>query len=90
MLLLRLVMFSIIALPFREAYREGKYAAYPLVVDYNENYYYKTLREKMIESLSISGDVMLYQDQSSTTSVGAELTVRVIKPPQLVVERTVD
>ena len=92
MLLLRLVMFSIIALPFREAYREGKYAAYPLVVDYNENYYYKTLREKMIESLSISncsmnGDVMLYQDQSSTTSVGAELTVRVIKPPQLVVQK---
>ena len=59
MLLLRLVMFSIIALPFREAYREGKYAAYPLVVDYNENYYYKTLREKMIESLSISNCLIL-------------------------------
>ena len=61
---------------------------YPLVVDYHEQYYYKDLREKMLESLSISnctmdGDVSIY----NSNHLSSDLNIKIIHPPLKVIEK---
>lgn len=60
---------------------------HPLVVDYSENYYYKSIRDKMVETMSINncsvgGDVT-YGIAKAMNKL-PELTVKVIPPPQIV------
>ena len=62
---------------------------HPLVVDYDEHYYYTTLKDKMAESLSISncsvgGDI---EYSHSPTRGPPDLTVRVMPPPEYIVEK---
>ena len=61
---------------------------YPLIPDYSEFYYYKNIRQKMLESMSINncsigGDVK-YGTRSDDFP---DLFVKVIRPPKLVVEK---
>lgn len=68
-----------------QALRDG--GEHPLVVDYSEHYYYKSIRAKMIESLSVNncsvgGDVKYGNIMGKDGP--ADLTVKVIPPPQLV------
>lgn len=61
---------------------------HPLVVDYDEYYYYKSLKNKMIESLSISnctidGDVKI----GNIKNKRADLTVKSISPSKALLEK---
>ena len=60
---------------------------YPLVVDYSPYYYYPNLKNKMKESMSVNNCTIAGASLGIDYGQSADLSVRVISPPQYVVKK---
>jgi hypothetical protein len=77
--------FLVLSFSFAVALRDG--GLHPLVPDYHEEYYYKYLRHKMTESLSISNCSIEMLEAKDKGGDDAELSVRVMPPEKYVIKK---